>query len=42
MRQLSFWLGLTVALVLRTTAPAADFAWMEGEKPSSSNYQKLT
>ena len=40
MRQHGFWLGLTMMLALRTTAPAADFAWMEGEEPSSSNYQK--
>ena len=40
MRQHGFWLGLTMVLALRTTAPAADFAWLEGEEPSSSNYHK--
>ena len=40
-RQLSCWLGLMMVLVLRTTAPAGDFVWLEGEKPSSSNYKNL-
>ncbi len=40
-RQLCYWLGVTMVLVLRTAAPAGDFVWLEGEKPSSSNYRNI-
>jgi hypothetical protein len=39
MRQLGFWFGL--ALLLGNTAGGADFVWMEGEKPTATNYQKF-
>jgi len=41
MRQLGFCLGLATALAWGAAARAADFVWLEGEKPSSSNYPKL-
>ncbi len=52
MRQLGFCFGLTIILACGTTAGTAyssgttyswspaDFVWMEGEKPSTSNYEK--
>ena len=40
MRRLGYWLGMAIILALRTAAVAGDFAWMEGEQPSSTNYTK--